>query len=231
MQKNRIITAIVIWLCMTALCANAQQTPGTFVEIGGGMSISSLRFFHSIKPGFNTQVGIGYTPFISQSILIPIDSVGHARSCHNPLDEHIRAYLFVSYTSKGETQVKIDNLEARGEINYFEIKPQGRYYIPLTPFYVGGGIFIGIAASRSLSYNGKPIRTVEASDYYRAFDTGFIAAGGGEIGVGSVRIVGEICLEKGIPNVSKTSTKKHTFAIMLNAGVSLTILDKSFRHY
>ena len=122
-------------------------------------------------------------------------------------------------------------MEARGEINYFEIKPQGRYYIPLTPFYVGGGIFIGIAASRSLSYNGKPIRTVEASDYYRAFDTGFIAAGGGEIGVGSVRIVGEICLEKGIPNVSKTSTKKHTFAIMLNAGVSLTILDKSFRHY
>ena len=216
---------------MTALCANAQQIPGTFVEIGGGMSVSSLRFLHSIKPGFNAQVGIGYTPFIGQSILIPIDTIGNARSIHNVLDEHIRAYLFVSYTSKGETKVKIDNVEAHGEINYFEVKPQGRYYIPLTPFYVGGGIFIGYAASRSLSYNGKPLRNVDAASYYHTADAGFLAAGGGEIGVGNVRITGEISLEKGILNVSKTAKKKHTFAVLLTAGVSMTILDKHFKHY
>ena len=231
MPKNRIITAIAFWLCMTALCSNAQQTPGTFVEIGAGMSMSSLRFLHSIKPGFNAQVGIGYTPFIGQTLLIPIDTIGNARSIHNVLDEHIRAYLFVSYTSKGETNVKIDNLEARGEINYFEIKPQGRYYIPLTPFYVGGGIFIGYAASRSLSHNGKPLRNVDASSYYHTADAGFLASGGGEIGVGHVRITGEISLEKGILNVSKTAKKKHTFALLLTAGVSMTILDKHFRHY
>ena len=203
-----------------------------YLELSGGLSVSSLHFLpRHIRAGINAQAGIGICPYIPEKRLIPIDTIGNARSIHNVLDEHIRAYLFVSYTSKGETKVKIDNVEAHGEINYFEVKPQGRYYIPLTPFYVGGGIFIGYAASRSLSYNGKPLRNVDAASYYHTADAGFLAAGGGEIGVGNVRITGEISLEKGILNVSKTAKKKHTFAVLLTAGVSMTILDKHFKHY
>ena len=230
MPKNRIlILAVTLNSCLIYSGLMAQNP---YLELSGGLSVSSLHFLpRHIRAGINAQAGIGICPYIPEKRLIPIDTIGNARNSHPIIDENFRAYLCVSYTPKGETKLNINNQKVKGETYYFEIKPQGRYYIPLTPFYLGGGLYMGIAASKSLTHNGQRIKDIDPKDYYRTVDVGTIISGGCEVGVGHTRIVGEIAIEKGLFNVSKTSDKKHTFAILLNAGVSLTILDKYFKHY
>ncbi|MCQ2974421.1 MAG: hypothetical protein MJ211_06370 [Bacteroidales bacterium] len=211
MQKNWFIIIILVVL----INCNSAFSQTRYFEILSGIScnfshnskyskLSSLNF----KPGINTCLGFGT----------------------NYLYDFLRIYGSVSYTSKGE-KYKISGKKFESDLDVFELKPSIRLYFPDIPIYVGGGAFLSFAASNNIKID-QINYNYETKNYYRKVNFGPLLQAGSEIGVGSVRLLADLCLEYGIINYSKVSnTKIHSFCILFNIGGSFIIFDKNFKHY
>ncbi len=153
----------------------------------------------------------------------------------NLTNDMIRLYGDCYYTTKGERYTLDDGQgEFSSEYCFFHLYPNARFYAPYIPVYVGAGLYIGCASSRSVESGDMDIMPADGkpADYYKSMDMGPKFAIGAELGVRKVRLILEGSYELGMMNISGRSERKiHNQCFSISAGLCFLLDNGKYRHY
>lgn len=149
-------------------------------------------------------------------------------------DNAIRYGGGIAFASKGEKYNLNDSIKFSSDINYIEIQPFAKYYIPSAPVYFGAGFYLGFSTLKKVNQGDDFVPSyekTEPTEYYKSADYGAVLHVGAEINCGAVNYFAALKFQYGLANISNRENREiFNRSISINFGVNFLIINKNYRH-